>query len=135
VVLRIHDITCNQAEPSIAGDLYVPPVSAVARRPVIDVWNKADLLTSTVAVQQHATANDSGAAACPVVITSAVTSQGIAELTAAIGAALVPHPPAAGEGVPFTQSQIEALTVARNAIERRHASRALEALQSVLANA
>lgn len=135
VVLRVHDATCNRPEPSGVEELYLPPVPAVARRPVIDVWNKADLLSSATVVQRRATANDSGAAACPGVFTSAVTGQGIAELTAAIGAALVPHPPAADEAVPFTQSQIEAITVARNAIERRHASAALEALQSVLANA
>jgi hypothetical protein len=38
-----------------------------------------------------------------------------------------------GEAVPFTTAQIEALVVARNAIQRRHADAATEALQSLLA--
>ena len=65
--------------------------------------------------------------------TSALTGEGITELAAAIGKSLVPNPPARGNAVPFTAQQVEALVVARKAIQRQHTSAASEALQSLLA--
>jgi tRNA modification GTPase len=68
-----------------------------------------------------------------VINTSTVTREGISELIATIGASIVPNPPAPGEAVPFTLSQIESLVVARNAIRRRDSASATDALRSLLA--
>ncbi len=96
----------------------------------LHVWNKVDLLPSVADGAQHIdeTVHE------PIICTSALTGRGIAELAAAIATSLVPNPPPAKAAVPFMPANIEALVVARNAVERRHATAALEALQSLLAS-
>lgn len=59
---------------------------------------------------------------------SATRNEGMRELLAAIGRALVPSPPATGEAVPFTQQQIAALESARDVAQHRD----LPALQRCL---
>jgi tRNA modification GTPase len=115
----------------LVHDASAPDADA-ERRPslpsrTIHVLNKIDLLPKT-GVQDDP-------ARYPYMPASALTGEGIAELAAAIGNALVPNPPARGDAVPFTPRQFESLAVARNAIERRHAAAANEALQSMLAAA
>jgi tRNA modification GTPase len=56
------------------------------------------------------------------VATSAVTGEGLVELLAAIGAALVPALPAPGAAVPFTPEQVELLATARAAARRNDAA-------------
>jgi len=67
-------------------------------------------------------------------LTSALTGEGIERLVAAIGRRLVPTPPAAGEAVPFTAEQIDRLTEARTAAERRDAMALVACLQPLLAD-
>jgi 50S ribosomal subunit-associated GTPase HflX len=95
---------------------------------VIYVWNKIDLLLVPQLGGEDAPARSH------TIHTSAVTGEGIAELVAAIGISLVQNPPAPGEAVPFTTSQIESLVVASQAVRRQHAAAAIEALRSLLAD-
>jgi tRNA modification GTPase len=94
---------------------------------VIYVRNKIDLVLEPQLGGEDAPARSN------MINTSAVTGEGIAELVAAVGAALVPSPPAPREAVPFTTSQVESLVVARKAVQRQHAAAAIESLRSVLA--
>ena len=96
---------------------------------IIQVHNKIDLASAAAAA---AGVGDDPARE-KAILTSALTGEGIAALAAAIGRSLVPDPPAAGAAIPFTPQHVESLEVARNAIERRHAAAAREALQSLLA--
>jgi tRNA modification GTPase len=64
---------------------------------------------------------------------SATRNEGMRELLAAIGRALVPSPPATGEAVPFTQQQIAALAAARDAAQQRDLPALQRCLQSLLA--
>jgi tRNA modification GTPase len=88
----------------------------------LNVVNKIDLLPRWRETPVEFTA----------IFTSAVTGEGIADLVAAIGRALVPQAPAAGAAVPFTAEPVVALETAQAAIERRDAPAASAALQSVL---
>lgn len=92
----------------------------------VHVRNKIDLLPAGVGVEDDPARGS-------MISVSALTGEGIAALAAAIAAALVPNPPAAGEAVPFTPAHFEAIAVAHEAIERRHVAAANEALQSLLA--
>ena len=92
----------------------------------IEVRNKIDLLSESGGVEDDPARGS-------MIAVSALTGEGIAALAAAIGAALVPRPPAAGAAVPFTPAQYEVLVAAREAIERRHVATANEALLSLLA--
>jgi tRNA modification GTPase len=96
----------------------------VAPSRIIHVRNKIDLVSDS---------KQRGAVRGTAIRTSALTGEGIEALAAAIGRSLVPDPPAAGAAIPFTPPHVESLEVARNAIERRHAAAACEALQSLLA--
>jgi hypothetical protein len=64
---------------------------------------------------------------------SALTGENVAGLVIAIGRALVPDFPPAGAAVPFTLEQRDALTRARDAIDRRDAELATAILQALLA--
>ncbi len=72
-------------------------VASFPRRParVLEVLNKIDILSP----DKRSVADSLGA-----IQTSALTGEGIPQLIAAIGAALVPDPPAAGTAVPFAPS-------------------------------
>jgi tRNA modification GTPase len=115
LAILVRDATAPAAE---AG-----PLPFVLSR-TIHVLNKIDLLPKT--------AVEHDAARGPSILTSALTNQGIAELATAIARALAPNPPPRGAAIPFTPEQFETLAVARNAIERRHAIAASDALQSML---
>lgn len=114
LAIVVHDATAATS----SGE----PWSVTGSPRVIHVRNKIDLLT----------ANDDFADAAMLPV-SAFTGEGIGELVTKIGQALVPNPPATSTAVPFMQEQIEALVIARNAIQRQHAPAATEALQSMLA--
>ena len=90
--------------------------------PVLRVLNKIDLPHASQAVLERPFA----------VCTSVVTGAGIAALVAAIGAALVPAPPASAAAVPFTAEQVERLEAARAAARRNDAAVVLSCLQSLL---
>jgi len=78
-------------------------------RPAIVVANKRDL------------------APCPannLLVTSALTGDGIDRLAEAIVHFLVPCPPASGEGLPFTVEQMSKLTAAAAALSNRDGSSA-----------
>jgi len=66
--------------------------------------------------------------------TSALTGEGIADLVAKIGRALVPATPPGGAAVPFTADQVAALDAAAAAVGRRDAADAKSALQPLLAS-
>jgi tRNA modification GTPase len=68
-----------------------------------------------------------------LLLTSAVTGEGIVALVGAIGEALVPHAPQAGVAVPFTEQQVSALETSRAALERRDSAVGASALQALLA--
>jgi tRNA modification GTPase len=105
----------------------LPYVTQLPSR-LIRVRNKIDLAPH--AIESNV---EERSAIRTMVDTSALTGDGIPELAFAIASSLAPNPPVTGEAVPFTTAQIEALVVARNAIQRRHADAATEALQSLLA--
>ncbi|HEX2475837.1 MAG TPA: hypothetical protein VHK01_13885, partial [Lacipirellulaceae bacterium] len=58
---------------------------------------------------------------------------GIAELIAAIGRALVPHPPAPGSAIAITAEQVAAFAAARAGVAAHDAAASLAALQPLLA--
>lgn len=63
-----------------------------------------------------------------ILVVSAEQGTGLDELGAEIARRLVPKPPEASAGVPFRSEQIEALTTAREALERGGAVEAIQAL-------
>ena len=67
--------------------------------------------------------------------TSALTGEGIAALVAAIGAALVPESPAAGDAVPFTAEQIAQLERALLAARKRDSKAVAGRLRPLIVNA
>lgn len=113
-----------------APDMGIPSWESCGATRVIHMRNKIDLLED---VARGRTRDGVDPTDGETIYVSALTGEGIGDLIAAIGQSLVPNPPASGVAVPFLQRQIEALVVARNAIKRRHASAASEALQSLLA--
>jgi tRNA modification GTPase len=91
---------------------------------VIRVLNKIDLL---------ATSNTSLATRYDALI-NALNGEGIPSLIAAIGRALVPHPPAPGASVPFTAEQIGRLEAGRAAAVRKDAAAITASLLPLLAS-
>jgi tRNA modification GTPase len=98
--------------------------------PTIEVWNKSDLLPPErlAAVRQFAEQS-----APPLLVVSAATGVGIAELVHAIGQALVPVALPPGAAVPFASDQIACLKATRDAVLRGDAA-APASLHSLLAN-
>jgi tRNA modification GTPase len=135
VVIVVHDAT--QAPDHITDELIAEILAKQSLRPrIIHVLNKIDLFTEA----------DSGLAAGdnqekhwrnqwhsePVVATSALTGEGIAELIAAVGRVLVPFPPPPGSAIPFSAKQVAALDCARAAVAAQDAARSLAILQPLL---
>jgi tRNA modification GTPase len=87
---------------------------------VIRVWNKADLLPNRDRASKPS-------------FVSALTSEGVPELIAAIGAVLVPESPPTGAAVTFTREQFAYLEAAQQAVLDRDAKRADAALAALLA--
>jgi tRNA modification GTPase len=123
LAIFVHDATAPQTD-SAYSESASPPRAIYVRNKVDLLDEKAEQTTSAVEPVRGQT-----------ISVSALTGAGIGDLIAAIGQSLVPKPPANGAAVPFLQTQIEALVVARNAIQRQHASAVSEALQSMLAAA
>jgi tRNA modification GTPase len=94
----------------------------VTKAPVLRVLNKIDLRPQlSLEDRQRFDA-----------FVSATRNEGIRELLAAIGRALVPSPPETGEAVPFTHEQIAALEVVRDAAQQRDLPALQRCLQSLL---
>ncbi|MBN2296710.1 MAG: hypothetical protein JXM70_30055, partial [Pirellulales bacterium] len=94
------------------------------------VHNKIDRVDSDPIKQTPADLQQQRPEGC---FTSALQGRGIEELAVAIGHRLVPQKPPAGEAVPFTKRQVNALHAARKHIamgERKGATGVLEALIS-----
>jgi tRNA modification GTPase len=128
MVVVVNDATqpfddINSTEKRISETL-----AKAAKRPrLVRVLNKIDLL-----VEKHRRLAADQNHAEPIVATSALTGDGIAELIAAIGRALVPLAPELGIAVPFTAEQIAALEAARAAVAVQDAAASLTALQPLL---
>jgi tRNA modification GTPase len=124
LLIRVRDATAigmgNERSPTSAG--------AGDHRP-IEVLNKIDLIPAT----NRDALRSSRASGAPPILTSAVTSEGVSQLIAAIGQALVPRAPTPGTAVPFTPEQLASLELARDAVARRDAAAARQAMQSLLA--
>jgi tRNA modification GTPase len=106
------------------------PNRSMAAKLRIDVWNKADLLSTdaTLAIRQRF----AGDKIAPRLI-SAQTGEGVPSLVTEIGRMLVPKAPAAGAAVPFTADQLAALDRAGVAVcncDPRSVHGALQALLS-----
>jgi len=67
----------------------------------------------------------------PGINTCALSGHGLPELIAAIVERIVPEPPAAGEGVPFTSRQIDLLARAASALQRQKGTAALRRLSEL----
>ncbi|MBI2824565.1 MAG: GTP-binding protein [Planctomycetia bacterium] len=65
-------------------------------------------------------------------MTSAVSGAGIKALVAEIGRRLVPTPPQAGAGVPFTRGQVDGIERALAAVEQNDAVLAMQSLETLL---
>jgi tRNA modification GTPase len=121
LVVRLHDAT-NLSELS-RTDLPsgVLPSFKLPRR-VIHAINKVDLLaenaTASLMIMPDA------------ILVCALTRHGIESLISTIARALVPHPPASGEAIPFTQLQCDHLLSAKDAVANRDEATASAALQS-----
>ncbi len=99
------------------GEIVVP-----TRVPLLRVLNKIDLLPASPALAKRRFG----------VRTSVETGAGIAELVAAVGAALVPTPPAAGAAVPFTAEQVKCFQAALAAARQRDAAAVLSSLRPLV---
>jgi tRNA modification GTPase len=131
LVLVVEDATVS--DTPTAGkqdDLSQLIVQLQRTRPMIRVRNKIDLISLTERNYQPRHEDQRG----DLITTSAVTGEGIADLVAAVGRALVPSAPAPGSAVPFTSDQIEALDAAHAAVERRDSNGAATALHPLLAH-
>jgi tRNA modification GTPase len=122
LVIVVHDVS----EPLHDRiDEWVSDILAKAsmRPRVIRVLNKIDVLAEThprpLDFDQHRA--------------SALTGEGIAELIAAIGRALVPRAPEPGFAVPFLAEQVAALEAARDGVAANDSAASLAALQPLLA--
>lgn len=94
LVLWVRDATAV-----VSGIDFTPPVGALV------VWNKCDLLSSSAPRDE------------PGLLVSARTRDGIDALTQTIAARLVPHPPAPGDGTPFTPRHMALLKRLRNRLD------------------
>jgi tRNA modification GTPase len=136
VAIFVHDAT--QPIHDSTEELVSKILAEESLRPrVIHVFNKIDLLAET---PSRLTAGNNQEKHRPsqwhtesVVSTSAVTGEGVAELIAAVGRALVPLPPAPYSAVPFTAEQTAALEGARAAAAAKDSAVSLAALQPLLA--
>jgi tRNA modification GTPase len=141
LVVRVDEAAHTMDPRSDEGlDLSTVIADLPQRPPVISVRNKVDLLTTTARTEMtamtHAAEGDlvSGASRLErAIFTSAKTGEGIADLAAAIGKALVPNPPPRGTAVPFTIHQVAVLEAARNFCEQHDAPAVAKVLQQVLA--
>jgi tRNA modification GTPase len=119
LAIVVHDASAaDLAAAGIADRLQEQPNA-------LHVLNKIDLLP------QADNRRLAGTDGTPLLRTSAVTGEGVAELLRAISESLVPKVPAAGAAVPFTASQVQYLEAARAAIDRRDAIAAAAALQAL----
>jgi tRNA modification GTPase len=100
---------------------------------VIRVVNKIDLVPQGQRAKLSKSIPLDRAARGELQLVSALTGENVAGLVIAIGRALVPDFPPAGAAVPFTLEQRDALTSARDAIDRRDAELATAILQALLA--
>jgi tRNA modification GTPase len=136
VAIVVHDATQAQHRSSderIAGILAKQSI----RPRVIYVVNKVDLLTATYDAPTighiHGNRRQSHWKLESVVATSALTGEGVPELIAVVGRALVPRAPAPGSAVPFTSEHVAGLEAARSAVAAHDAAVSLVALQPLLA--
>lgn len=116
------------------GDISVAPflVGLPRRERTIMVRNKIDLVHGENPHRGARSTSGQVSSSTLSISTSAVTGEGIGDLIAAIGHALVPRAPAAGTAVPFSARHFECLDVARQAIEERNAPAAIAPLQALL---
>jgi len=136
VAIVVHDAT--QAKHHSTNEWIAGILAKQSIRPrVIRVLNKIDLLTATfngpTFGQLQAKHWQSQRQPEPVVATSALTGEGIAELITEVGRALVPRAPAPGSAVPFTLEHVAGLEAARSAVAAHDAAVSLAALQPLLA--
>ena len=93
--------------------------AAPAGTPLLRVLNKVDLASTPPDGERG-------------FLTSAKTGQGIDRLMQQIMQTLIPHPPAAGDAVPFTERHHECLLASQHALEGGDPESALRAMQSLL---
>jgi tRNA modification GTPase len=127
LVIRVADAS-SQVDAALKIDSRISTTARLMR-----VWNKIDLLSPPERSRLKSVAANPQSAFLNPQFASALTGQGIADLTTAIGTALVPLVPPPAAAVPFTVQQISGLDVARAAIERRDAIAVKEALNALLA--
>ncbi len=141
VAIFVHDAT--QPIHDSTEELVSKILAEESLRPrVIHVFNKIDLLAETHSrlaarnIQEKHWRNSADpirGTSQSLVSTSAVTGEGVAELIAAVGRALVPLQPAPDSAVPFTAEQTAALEGARAAAAANDTAACLAALQPLLA--
>jgi len=124
LVVAVHDATMGFHSILRQGNRKAGADRAMQQKRVIHVLNKIDLLAS---------AGQAGDYPLGVILTSALTGEGIAQLLASIGRVLVPVAPAPGAAVPFTPDQVASLDLARTAINQRDAAAVRTVLMSVIA--
>jgi tRNA modification GTPase len=131
--IREADLVIMVSDASVDGDWAE---EAVVRAPetarAIRVWNKIDLVKSGMGAGRTVGGEDAPARS-DLICVSALTGEGVGELIAAIGGALVPVAPPAGAAVAFTREQVSHLEAAHHAVLDRDASRADAALAALLA--
>lgn len=99
--------------------------------PVMVVLNKIDLASGGETLRAVTeTESDARGHTLP---TCAITGEGIERLLDQLADRLVPRPPAAGEAVPFSECQQQALRAAKEALQRGQADSALASLRNLLA--
>ena len=111
-------LVLDRARPPQIVDFALP--GGVA--PHLIVWNKCDLPDARDAASEPA---------APTLEVSAATGAGLAALTAAIAAALVPSVPPPDAAVPFSARQVEALHAARAAVRMGDAAAYRAALRPI----
>jgi len=128
LILEVTDAT--DSPTALQNDVNVGPHGLAIWPKIIAVRNKCDLLVGPQ--ESQVKCNDAGKPSEPLFV-SALTGAGIGELIVAIGRALAPQPPLAGDAVAFTSHQFASLDVAYEAVQGRHYRVALETLSAMLA--
>jgi tRNA modification GTPase len=131
LAIFVHDASKLPDELSGSEAKLAPPTLAPHARG-IHVVNKIDLLSAAERsdlIQQFAASRIGTGEPLAV---SALTGEGLADMISAIARTLAPVSPAAGSAVPFTSEQLDGLTLAKAAVDRRDAKAAVQLLHALL---
>jgi tRNA modification GTPase len=131
LAIFVHDAAqllddLSNDEAKLAPSKLAQPMRA------IHVLNKIDLISTAQRSQLIQRVTNWQPAIRAVQAVSALTGEGIPDLISTVGRTLAPTTLPAGSAVPFTMRQVDGITAARAAVERRDAMAATDLLHALL---